>query len=86
MMSRRRYDLVLLDIGLPESNGLMVLDRLRERDNKFGSITPVIIMTGEPEAEKRELAESLQITAFLSKPFSLVRLLEHVQKVLPDAT
>jgi len=85
MIGRQRYDLVLLDVAMPDYNGLTVLDRLRNQDSRLGKQTPVIVMTGEPDGEKRELAEQLRISAFLSKPFPVDELLDHARHELSRA-
>ena len=86
MVSRRRYDLVLLDVALPECNGLVVLDRIRDLDRRFGATTPVILMTGEPTADRRQLAERMEISDFLSKPFAMGRLLTRTREILSAAS
>src|SRR5262245_55494013 len=46
----RRPDLLILDINMPDMNGLEVMRRLRER-----SKTPVILLTGQSHEEKKIL-------------------------------
>jgi len=56
--------LVVLDINLPDADGLEVLDAIRKRD----SLLPILIMTGEPSVENAQRAVRGRATAFLTKP------------------
>lgn len=68
------FDLILLDLGLPDMDGLDVLRRLR-RD---GRQLPVIIVTARAEVE--DLVEGLDLGAddYLTKPFAFDELLARV--------
>jgi CheY-like chemotaxis protein len=72
-------DLVLLDWMMPGRSGADVLEQLRSRHPEV----PVIVVTAELEPRQRELAESLGADVFLTKPFSPLQLLEHVERILP---
>ena len=66
------YDLVLLDLGLPDLNGLEVLRRLRSS----GITVPVIVLTARRDAREEGLA--LGADDFLVKPLSFADLLDRV--------
>jgi DNA-binding response OmpR family regulator len=71
------FDLMILDMGLPERDGFAVLQELRSR----GRTLPVIILTGRPE---REAAACLEAGAddYMRKPFHFDELLARVRKCL----
>jgi DNA-binding response OmpR family regulator len=71
-------DLVLLDLKLPDIDGLHLLPRLLEHCRQ----TPVIIMTayGSPTIEQE--ARKLGASDFLRKPFDPVALYRHIQETL----
>ena len=73
-----RFDLVVLDIMLPGSNGYLVCSRLRESDER----TPVLMLTAK-DGEFDE-AEGLERGAddYLSKPFSMVVFVARVRALL----
>ena len=71
------FDLILLDLNLPEADGLTVLKALREGRGR--SEVPVLMVSGEHEVEK--IAECLKARAndFLTKPVNHSLLLVKVQ-------
>lgn len=61
-----RPDLVLLDLVLPDGDGVDVLRGIRNL--QVISPIPVVILTASDDAEDRELCESLQIDNYITKP------------------
>ena len=77
---RERPDVILLDLGLPGGNGLMVLERFKTNIS-LGDI-PVIIVTAEdPLAAEARTIEGGAV-AFLQKPVDQDKLLAAVQHAL----
>ena len=68
------YDLLLLDIIMPNASGLDVLRELRSLGHREG--LPVIVLTAKGQDTDREQALSLGADAFLTKPFSPKKLLK----------
>jgi DNA-binding NtrC family response regulator len=66
LMAEREFDLVILDLNLPDVNGLQVLRTMREQEIR----TPVVLISayGGYSAE-REFSE-LDCFGFLPKPFT----------------
>lgn len=63
------FDLLLLDLGLPEISGVEILRKIR-KSTRFATL-PVIIMTGIYKGEKHaQAAARLGVTHYLEKPFS----------------
>lgn len=71
-------DLILLDILLPELNGLLVLEALREDERTSG--TPIIVISGRAEDSDIEKALTKGANDYLVKPFKPVELLEYVHR------
>jgi two-component system response regulator QseB len=59
-------DLLLLDLGLPDLDGLEVLRVLRER----GVAVPVIVITSRTDPRDRATALELGVREYLTKPFA----------------
>ncbi len=64
------FDLVLLDIIMPEMNGFEVLERINQMDNKV----PVIILTGVRDQNVANDSIEMGAVDFISKPIDLDRL------------
>jgi len=77
----QRYDLVILDLGLPRMDGLEVLKRLRRR----GSSAPVLILTARGEIEARVEGLNLGADDYLTKPFSLSELEARINALIRRA-
>lgn len=64
------YDLVMLDLGLPELDGLDVLRRLRRRSSRV----PVLVLTARDAVADRVQGLELGADDYLGKPFALEEL------------
>ena len=72
------YDVVLLDLGLPEADGLEILRRLRGQGRKL----PVIIVTARDALDDRIDGLDLGADDYLVKPFEIRELLARMRAVL----
>lgn len=72
--------LVLMDVMMPEINGLEVLAEIRNEPATRD--LPVIIMTANAQRFTREEAETAGVSAFLTKPFSPTQLMAEVRRQL----
>src|SRR5262249_17926700 len=73
----RRPDLVLLDLILPDADGLVFCGQLRARDN-----LPIVICSGSQRRRDSTLARMLGADDFLPKPLEPSVLLAHIEAVL----
>jgi DNA-binding response OmpR family regulator len=76
-----KFDLVLLDLGLPGRDGLEVLRDLRRR----GDATPVIIVTARDDIENRIEGLDAGADDYIVKPFDLNELAARMRSVLRRA-
>ncbi len=79
-MQAPSFDLVLLDLGLPDGNGLALMAELRTR-----WAGPVIIVSGRGESTERAVGLELGADDFVTKPFDLRELLARMRSVLRRA-
>jgi len=72
------YDLITLDMMLPDMDGLRVLERIRNRKTN----PPVLILSARGAVEDRVKGLELGADDYLTKPFSFVELLARVRVLL----
>ena len=82
VLERVTPDLILTDVMMPEVDGLTLVRRIRSG----GQLAGVRIIIVSARVGRHEQAAALQAGAdqFLSKPFSIVQLLEAVGRLLPN--
>jgi len=73
-IATRKPDVVLLDLGLPDLNGLQVLKRLRE-----WSEVPVIVLTVRDDVQEKVAALDTGADDYITKPFSTSELLARLR-------
>lgn len=74
------FDLLILDIGLPDKDGLDVLRELRERDKAL----PVIILTARDGVAEKVQGLEGGADDYVTKPFSFEELLARIRVQLRD--
>ncbi len=78
MLAERNFSLILLDLQLPDMNGLEVLARVRETDEP----PLVVIMTAYPEVRTAVAALRAGAYDYINKPFDLEDLQELIRRAL----
>ena len=76
----QRPQAILLDLGLPDVDGLLILERLKS-DHLLKDI-PVIVVTVRDRREAEEKARKLGAVAYVSKPVQVDALMASLQSVL----
>jgi CheY-like chemotaxis protein len=84
LLDSEEFDLVFLDLGLPDSAGLQTLETFLARAPRI----PVVVLSGSVDPAAEERALMLGAAAFLNKadtfPGSLERAIRDALLVLPD--
>ena len=73
-------DLIVLDLGLPDKEGLDILPRLKRIDRGQG--IPIIVLTVRNNSQDRDLAAQLGACAYITKPFVMDELIDEIQRQL----
>jgi two-component system, OmpR family, response regulator len=84
-IDRRRPDLVVLDVMLPDLDGFDVIRRLR-RTEGAGARVPIIFLTARDSTQDKVEGLRLGGDDYVTKPFSIEELIERVKAVLRRAT
>lgn len=75
LMAKERFDVVVLDLQMPEMDGLQVLAQLAARN----STQPVILLTGHATVSRGVQAMKLGATDVLEKPVDIRELAEKIK-------
>jgi CheY-like chemotaxis protein len=78
LSKRNAYDIVVLDVGLPDIDGCHVARRMKMEGVK----TPVLLHSGLIDPELTDEARSLGVEDFLAKPFSIAELIDRMEAIL----
>jgi DNA-binding response OmpR family regulator len=73
-----RCDIVVLDLGLPDADGLSLLTEMRQR----GDATPVLVLTARGSVKDRVTGLQRGADDYLVKPFALEELIARLQALL----
>lgn len=76
------YDLAILDVMLPEKDGLAVCQTVREN----GSVLPILMLTARGEVAEKILGLDAGADDYLVKPFAMEELLARVRSLLRRPT
>ena len=70
LSTKNEYDLILLDIGLPDIDGYTIAKQIRENKNPLIAKTPIVALTGHLEAEERKICIDAGMDEMASKPLT----------------
>ena len=81
-LDREYFDLVLMDVQMPEMDGFETTARIRERERGTGTHIPIIAMTARAMSGDRERCLSSGMDDYLSKPINTAELTAAIGRVL----
>ncbi len=73
-----RFDLIITDLKMPQLDGMSLLRKLKEIDDRVS----VIVMTGYPDEESKTQAIELGASGYLAKPIDVSELVTAVKSCL----
>lgn len=77
-VQREHFDLIILDVMLPEMDGIAVLETIRLNN----SVTPILILSAKNSSADRVLGLKKGADDYMTKPFNLEELLLRVSKLI----
>jgi DNA-binding response OmpR family regulator len=80
MLQTRQYHILLLDLKMPEMDGIDVLKKLREKDTDIA----VIVVTGYPSVDSAVASLKSGVSDYVEKPVDREKLLAAVNKIVAE--
>lgn len=77
------YDLVVLDLNMPDVGGIEVIDFIRQQ-SKLRTLPILVVTTRGDDASRTRVLEA-GASGFLAKPFAPEQILADVRSLLPEA-
>jgi signal transduction histidine kinase/CheY-like chemotaxis protein/HPt (histidine-containing phosphotransfer) domain-containing protein len=84
-LEQRPFDLVLMDVQMPEMDGLEATAAIREREKATDEHIPIIAMTAHAMKGDRERCLDAGMDAYVSKPVRAGELFETIERIVPKA-
>lgn len=81
-----QYDLILMDVQMPNMNGYEATRRIRNLPDKALADIPIIAMTADAFAEDKERALQAGMNAHVAKPVDVQKLKETLAKVIEESS
>lgn len=81
VLPREPFDLAIVDINMPDVNGLELIRFMRGSDAH--KTTPLLVISSESSERDRERGLSLGANAYLAKPFTAEALIAAVRALIP---
>jgi signal transduction histidine kinase/CheY-like chemotaxis protein len=79
------FDVVLMDVQMPEMDGITALSFLREQDARRGTHTPVVVLTAHAMRGDRERFLAAGADGYVTKPIQIEQLQTEIDSVLTRA-
>jgi two-component system sensor histidine kinase/response regulator len=82
VLEQEQFDLVLMDVQMPEMDGLAATTIIRQREQQTGTHMLIIAMTAHAMAGDRERCIEAGMDGYVSKPFRAATLFEVIEGLL----
>jgi CheY-like chemotaxis protein len=81
LLEQRQFDLVLMDVQMPQMDGLEATARIRKREARLGGHVQIVAMTAHAMKGDRERCLAAGMDDYISKPLDMGQLLGMVAKI-----
>ena len=86
LLEEERFDVVLMDVEMPEMDGFEATAAIREKEKQTGGHVPIIAMTAHAMKGDRERCLAAGMDGYVSKPMRAKELHEAIESVCPPST
>jgi signal transduction histidine kinase/DNA-binding response OmpR family regulator len=76
-----KFDLILMDVQMPETDGLEAAEKIRQRERSVGTHVPIIAMTAHALKGDRERCLAAGMDRYIAKPIHIAELLDAIQSL-----
>jgi signal transduction histidine kinase/ligand-binding sensor domain-containing protein/ActR/RegA family two-component response regulator len=80
-LERESFDIILMDVQMPDMDGLEATEVIRTREREAGTHTPIIALTARTMKEDRDRCLAAGMDAFVTKPIQAAEFLKVVESV-----
>jgi PAS domain S-box-containing protein len=77
------FDLILMDIQMPDLDGLQATARIREKERDSGQRVPIVAMTAQAAESDRVRCLESGMDAYVTKPVNVPELMKMIESVVP---
>lgn len=77
------FDLIMMDVQMPEMEGIEATEAIREQEKTTGKHIPIIAMTANAMRGDKERCLAAGMDAYISKPIQIKELLAVIESFLP---
>ena len=86
MLKEEHFDMILMDVQMPEMDGLEATMFIRKKEKKTGKHIPIIALTAHAMEEDRKRCLMAGMDAYIAKPIRKAQLLEAIKSQIPKLT
>jgi CheY-like chemotaxis protein len=80
-LQKDEFDLVLMDVQMPDIDGLAATAAIREKEKSTGKHLPIVAMTAHAMAGDRERCLAAGMDGYVAKPISLKELTKEIERI-----
>ena len=80
------FDIILMDVQMPEMDGLEATAAIRDRERKTGAHIPIVALTAHAMKGDRETCLAAGMDGYVTKPIKMDELFEVIRQLLIDKT
>jgi PAS domain S-box-containing protein len=85
LSEREQFDLILMDVQMPDLDGLQATARIRERERGSGRRVPIVAMTAQAAESDRVRCLESGMDAYVTKPIHVPDLMRMIETVVPES-
>lgn len=78
MLKNNEYDIILMDLKMPEMDGLQASEYIRKKFTKPKSSVPIILITADATSSNMDVYKEYGINDYITKPFNQIDLLNKI--------